>query len=305
MKYGYWNSSWILRILVSTTALILLVSAAPSLGADGLTLLQLSKLRSVTEAVISPDGSLIATVLDVPRVPGKDKDGPSWKELHLVDAKTGESRPFITGEVNVRSVQWAGGMHLSYLAKRGEDKYTSLYMIAVNGGESKRKLSLESSIESYAWSVDLTAVAVIASEPRTAEEKKLREQGFTQEVYEEDWKPRRVYIASAFDSMKPRRMMIQGAPFQVRWSPDGQRIAVGVSRTPLVDDRYMATRLFLIDVASATVDALIDNPGKIAPTALNIATDNAKGDVIARVDGHLGQSAIIAQSCQPDAKRSI
>lgn len=31
---------------------------------------------------------------------------------------------------------------------------------------------------------------------------------------------------------------------------------------------------------------LVDNPGKIAPTALNIATDHSTGEIVARVDGH-------------------
>jgi hypothetical protein len=38
-------------------------------------------------------------------------------------------------------------------------------------------------------------VAVIAEEPEAEGEQKLKEMGFDQEVYEEDWRPRKVWLA--------------------------------------------------------------------------------------------------------------
>ncbi|GEM_PF-3077073 len=74
----------------------------------------IAKLRIVTAAVISPDGSQVAYVLAVPRQIPKEKDGNAWSELHVVDAK-GTSTPFITGQVNrqapVRLVLYPGEGH--------------------------------------------------------------------------------------------------------------------------------------------------------------------------------------------------
>src|SRR6202453_677967 len=100
-----------------------------------------AKLRIVTSAVISPDGTQIAYTLSVPRQLPKEKDGPSWSELHVVDTK-GNSTPFITGEVNIGDISWTpDGKSIAYLAKRDKDEARSLYTIGGRGGESKRILT--------------------------------------------------------------------------------------------------------------------------------------------------------------------
>jgi len=42
---------------------------------------------------------------------------------------------------------------------------------------------------------------------------------------------------------------------------------------------------------------LIDNPGKIVPTGMNIALQRAKGDIIIRVDGHCVVAPDYVQKC--------
>lgn len=64
---------------------------------------QMAKLRMVTQAEISPDGTRVAYVLSVPRTPLKEDDGPAWAELHVVTSD-GASRPFVTGQVTVSAV---------------------------------------------------------------------------------------------------------------------------------------------------------------------------------------------------------
>src|SRR5271156_1086133 len=93
-----------------------------------------AKLRIVSAAVISPDGSQVAYLLSVPRNLPKEKDGPSWSELHVVDTK-GNSTPFITGPVNIASIEWTpDGKSIAYLAKRDKDDHRSLYVIGGRGG---------------------------------------------------------------------------------------------------------------------------------------------------------------------------
>src|SRR5437870_10362223 len=88
-----------------------------------------AKLRSVTAAEISPDGSRVAYVLSVPRVPLKEDDGPAWAELHVVTSD-GASRPYVTGQVNVSAVAWRhDGEAISFLAKRSKDEHAALYVI--------------------------------------------------------------------------------------------------------------------------------------------------------------------------------
>ena len=116
-------------ILILTAVLF----AAPTLGA-GMTLEQIARLQSVGEMSLSPDGSMTAFTLNVPRDLQTQNDGPAWQELHLID-RDGKQRAFVSGEVNVRSIAWhPDGNTISFIATRGDDKQAALWGIAVDGG---------------------------------------------------------------------------------------------------------------------------------------------------------------------------
>ena len=67
----------------------------------------IAHLEYVTAAEMSPNGKHIAYLLAAPRRPLQDDDGSAWYELHVMDRQTGETRPFITGEVSISSPQWS------------------------------------------------------------------------------------------------------------------------------------------------------------------------------------------------------
>src|SRR5688572_32471291 len=62
-------------------------------------------LRSVTAAVLAPDGARCAYLLSVPRKAGVDEDGPAWAELWVEDV-AGLARPFVAGKVNASAPAW-------------------------------------------------------------------------------------------------------------------------------------------------------------------------------------------------------
>jgi dipeptidyl aminopeptidase/acylaminoacyl peptidase len=102
--------------------------------------------------------------------------------------------------------------------------------------------------------------------------KKAEEAGYSQEVFEEDWLPTRVWVAeiagagsgeAAAEIVEPRALALEGSAFHVRWSPDGELLAVDLAPTPLIDDRYMHRRVHIVSAASGEVRARLDNPGKL------------------------------------------
>ncbi len=239
------------------------LSIAAIAGAEGMTLKQMAKLRSVGSAVISPDGDRIAYTLNVQRELVEEEDGRAWVELHLLESD-GEHRPFITGEVNVGSVGWSpDGRSITFLAKRDGDEHRSLYSIPADGGEARVIASLETAISSYTFSPDGASVALLAFEPDDAKRKKEKDLGFDQYVFEEEWKPRRMYVLDLRDDdAAPAMLEIEGSVQSASWSPAGDRLAVTVTPRELVDDTLMFKRIRIVS-PSGEVIGRIENPGKL------------------------------------------
>lgn len=255
--------------LALVISLVTIGFARAKAGDDVLTAQDVARIRSVTAAEISPDGKRVAFLRAVPRNPGVDEDGAPWTELWVLDLEDGRERPFITGKVDVSAIEWSDdGEGISFLAKRGDDKFTSLYVIPTGGGEARKELSMSSNIASYSYSPERGRVAVTAKDPEDAEKKKLQDKGFKQEVYEEDEKFTHVWIAELGEGKPaPRALPIEDSIHQVHWSPADERILVTMSPTPLIDDQYMRQRVRIVDSKSGEILARIQNPGKLEKVA--------------------------------------
>jgi len=242
---------------------VALLGAASMAFAEALTLHDIGRLKSVGEVAISPDGRHVAFTLGVPRDLNEEDDGAAWSELHLA-GPDGAPVVYIGGQVNVRAIGWRPdrGM-VTFLAKRGDDEEVQLHGIPVRGGEARRLASLPGGISAYSFSPDGQRVALIASQQRDEEATALRERGFDQIIFEEDILERRLHIADlAGGGQETRELAIEGSVQAVRWSPDGERLAVSVTPRQLVDDTLVFQRVRIIDPAGRELGR-IDNPGKL------------------------------------------
>jgi dipeptidyl aminopeptidase/acylaminoacyl peptidase len=226
----------------------------------------LPNLQAVTSLEISPDGGHIAYVLSKPRDPFEDETGPAHLELRVTDLE-GNSRPFVTGKIRVSQIAWRpGNQEISFLAKREGDKQTSLYLIPLEGGESRKVLEHETDIANYSWSPDGDQFAFLASEAESDEEKKWREKGFNQEIYEESARPVRLWIASIKEDSRagnPQVLDLPGSASVVHWSPAGEQMAVALAPTPLVDDSFMRRLVRIVHVNSGEVLAQLEHEAKL------------------------------------------
>ena len=241
----------------------------------------------MTSAELSPDGRLVAALRSVPReLFVEDKDGPAWTELHVIEVETGEVRPFITGEADVRAASWLpGGRAIAFLAERDDDEHRALYTIQADGGEAVRTVAFDTDIRSYAFSPDGSLVAFIAREPEPDRDVALGKLGFTQEIFEEDWRPYGVWIASVGgQGGEPRRLPLDGSAFQVRWSPAGDRLAVAVAPRPLVDDEYMRQRIQVVSTTDGAVEGVVEHEAKL--DRVEWSPDGRRLAFVAGVDLH-------------------
>jgi dipeptidyl aminopeptidase/acylaminoacyl peptidase len=188
--------------------------------------------------------------------------------VHVVNSN-GVSRPYVTGKVNVSAVAWHDdGKSISFLAKRDKNEHAALYVIPVDGGEAQNVLTHIADITGYSWSPDGKRLAFLATEPVAKEKKQLQDKGFSHQIYEEDWKPVRVWLATPHDKQSQAKPIeLPGSASHVHWSPAGNRLAVTLAPTPLVDDALMNKKVHVVDVESSQVIARIDTPGKLGQVA--------------------------------------
>ncbi len=238
---------------------------------NGYTKEDAARRKTVLSARMSPDGQSIAYVLNVPRDPYDEDDGPGWTELHVVGANGEDSRPFLSGEINVSRVEWApDGRTISFLAKRGEDEFKSIYAISVDGGEARRIVQHQADISAYSWSPDGTRLAFLATETKDPDRKALEEKGFAAQVFEEDIHPVRIWIAAVSDTevtSEAKMLDLEGSASELKWGPTGNRLAVAIAPTPLIDDHYMRRKVHVVDADTGSILVQLDNPGKLGAVA--------------------------------------
>lgn len=249
----------------ASLALILLSLPAFAL-ADGMSLEQIARLQQVGETAVSPDGRMIAFTRAVPRDLAEDEDGSAWSELHLIDAD-GSELGYVTGAVNVGNIGWLpDSSAITFVAKRDDDEHSTLYRIPVKGGEARSIVTVGEGVVDYSIAPDGKRVALVASAPEDEVVEERREKGFDAVIFEEQWRPRQLFIGQLDGDTEPEAVAIDGSVQGVNWSPDGDRLAVRVTPRQLVDDTLMFQR---IRILSPEGDLLgrIDNPGKLADVA--------------------------------------
>lgn len=249
--------------------ILVVVCAASAVAQEAFTPHHVAKIRTVAQVAISPDGTEVAYVLAVPRIPFQDDDGPAWTELHVVRTD-GQSRPYVTGAVNVAGVRWTpDGKGLAFLARRTGDTTRSLYIVPRDGGEARKVLAHTTDLVSYEFRPDGKQVAFVARDAAPAERADLIRRGFSQDVFEEGLLFQRLWVAP-FDGRAAGAAKVVNVPGHattITWNPTGTRLAVLYAPTALVDDDLMEKRVHVIDPAMGEPVTKFNNPGKIGQVA--------------------------------------
>lgn len=240
----------------------------------------LAAIRQVTDVEIAPDGARIAYLVSIPRTPGDGDDGPVRHALHVAtrgDDGYQAGRAFVHGSVDVSAPRFSpDGQHVFFTTSRVAEAPASLWSIPVDGGEGVEVLAHPTGVGAYALSPDGARVAFLATEEEPEARKKAKELGYSEEVYEEDRSPNRVWIFDLPDREpsipvpgespqpnEPHALDVEGSVVSLRWMPNGESLALTVAPRPLIDDRYMLQRIVVVDAASGEVRGRIENPGKL------------------------------------------
>lgn len=228
-----------------------------------LSLEEIVTLKRVTAVRINPAGDQIAYLLSVHRELYVDDDGKPYHELHVVDFQ-GNSRPFVSGKIDVTAFAWSvDGMSIYFVAKRDPDaEFNSLFEIALAGGEAVQKFTHISSIGAIHPSPDGKHIAFLATDAAPEKSEELATKGFKAVVYEESVLPTKVWMLDlATDEAVAQEL--PGSASDFSWSSDNTRYAVALAPTPLIDDSYTSRDIFVVNAGSGKVLNSIGSVGKL------------------------------------------
>jgi len=255
-----------------TTAVTAVIGLSGGLAAaaEPLSLEETVALKRVSAVEMSPAGDAAAYTLSVPREPYTDQDGEAWSELHVIHgAEPGsDPRPFVAGEVQVKDFAWAAdGESVFFTAKRDpEADFVSLWQIALDGGEAVERHVHVNDIGAIHPSPDGETLAFVAAEAPPAREEELEEKGFRAVVYEESVPVQRVWLLD-LASGEAEAQDLPGSASDLRWAPGGERYAVALAPTPLVDDSYTSRDVYIVAAEAGEVTAKLGSVGKLGEFA--------------------------------------
>ncbi len=238
-------------LLSVLTALLLLATVQAQ---NGLTPVQLSKIKTVGSVYISDDGRSAAYTLSVPADPFKENVTAST-HLYWLNIGSKESIALITDK-SVSGVSFRPKKNtLIYLS--GGD----LYEYSAKENSHTKLFDFEQSISGYSWASDGDHIVFRAREPKAESNSPLP---YAPEIYEENLTNTWAYIQNvAKKGHMPHKIPLEGTVYSAFWSPDRSKIALAVAPSPLVDDSFMEQKIIIVDHKTRDVLAEIDHTGKL------------------------------------------
>ncbi|MBK6308507.1 MAG: PD40 domain-containing protein [Gemmatimonadetes bacterium] len=264
-----------LPFLRLTSALVLLAGVAPA-GAQSrpMTLDDVLELRSVGAVALSPDGARIVYTVSAWEHPAardtsKGDRHDMRSHVWMVSRQGGDQRQLTFGERGESAPQWSpDGSRISFIAARGtatgdDGPRPQLWILPAAGGEAWSLTTARDGVTGYAWSPDGSRIAYLTTDSLTRDaEAKLRRRD-DPKPFEGDLRMSHVWV---IDVATRKATKITSGDFTVRgaptWSPDGTRLALLTSPTPMIRDERREA--WIVTVASKEKE-------KVVPPATMIA----------------------------------
>ena len=238
-------------------AALLACAAIPvAASAKGLEIEDMRQMVGVDSPVLSPDGTRIAYVRSTVDWKGDRRN----TELVLIDVRSDTVRALTQDRIGVSDPQWSrDGSAIAYLASPERGKPPQIFVLPMNGGDSKRVTNAPSGVDGYAWRPDgrqfAYATADEAPEKKTPAEKALDAIVITDNDYltREAPMPDHLWIVAS-DGGEAKRLNSGDwsvEPGDPVWSPDGNKIYY--NRQPdAIFAHFVSQTTFVHDVVAGT-----------------------------------------------------
>ncbi|MEP0188856.1 MAG: S9 family peptidase [Erythrobacter sp.] len=273
------------RISFATVALLGAASITATAHARPMTPEDVAKLESVGTMVVSPDGVRVAfTTSSLPDVTEGEDNGGFQSELKVATGPN-VARNYLPDDISPRGVRFSPDGRMITFLWANDDEDRAVWGVPVDGGTYVKLAHIEDAdVASYRFSPDGSTIYMLAGAEEDKQRTKQRKAGFNSRVYEEEFKPTRMFAANAGGEVdeEPTQISVPGFVTYMDVGPMGKIGIIETAPTPLVDDSYTSKRVNLINLASGEVTAEVKTPGKIGD--VEISPDGKQLSLIAGVD---------------------
>lgn len=246
-----------------------------------------AQLKELAQYVVAPDGERIAyTTLSHPDVTSGEKDGRAAQQLKMAWGPE-LGREWLPAEMNVGAPHFSpDGRTVSFTWAEPNGKDAVWGMPVDGGGHRKLAEVAGVHVRDYRWAPDGSAIYMLAEPAPDDAANRLRDAGFDAIVFEEEHRFSRLMVARVGERVdkSPREIRVPGEVARFEITPNGKRAVLVSAPTPLVDDRYTASKLHVLDLASGTVGRTFDTGGKLGD--FELAPDGRHVALIAAMDKH-------------------
>ncbi|MCY3746844.1 MAG: S9 family peptidase [Acidobacteria bacterium] len=246
------------RFFFALSFVLLGAALASAQAKRPMTIVELIDVPSLGSPRLSPDGTQILFT----RTDTDWKKNGRTTHVYRINADGSGEVQLTNGEDGESSPRWSpDGTRVAFLAKRGEDEHTQIYVMRNRGGEASPLTEHDSSVGSFQFSPDGKHIFFVASDPKSSEEKKkdrLQDDVF---AFDEDYKQRHLFRVAADGEGPQKAERLTEGDYSVigfRLSDDGMRIAHHRSVSPLVDNRDEG-EVWLMDADGGNALQLTDN----------------------------------------------
>jgi dipeptidyl aminopeptidase/acylaminoacyl peptidase len=196
-----------------------------------MSIVDLLSLPRLTEPQLSPDGRDIVFTLS-------DADWKTGRRVsHVWRARVegGEPAQLTHGAENETAPRWSpDGRTIAFIAKRGDNEFAQIYLLAVDGGEARQLTTHGSAVSDVTWTPDGSSLYFIAPEPKTTDDKTREELRDDVYAFEENYKQTHLWKVSVSSKAEER---ITSGDFSVtgyHLSDGGRKMAYHRTPTPLL-----------------------------------------------------------------------
>jgi len=240
---------------------LIVLLVLPVYGTRKMEFTDIFKYRSISSVKPSPDGKALVYLLRESDLNKNSSKTSLWMMLS-------DNRPLllVSSLKKISAPSWSpDGKLITFLAE--ENGRSQVFYLPVRG-EARKLFSFKESIFSYEWIPEGGGIIFVARKPDKERDKKIKK-GFDARIVERA-EPRLLWFWNK-NSSKITHLETSGLSVrEFRISPDGKKIALLLTRTPLVNDMAYS-EIYLLDLSTSKLKKLTEN--KVIENSLRWSID--------------------------------